>query len=387
VTEAKGLEGTTILWIFEAEDLSEGSFSIVDPTIRAVSDAGNDPEIWVEWNPKYEDDFVWKFFVVNQPENCLLEHINYDENPHCPENLIELADRCRRTNPEQYEHVWLGQPKNKGGLVYPMFRKDIHVRDFDLDALVRSNANFFMGQDPHTSYYPFCVWLARVPKGDDEFDYVIYNEWPTVGTFGGKLYHEVRHQRMCSLSLRQRAAMYRVLDNTLDRTYHGVWMLARGIDTRFAKSSGGVSTTLKTRGIIIEMSDPENGAMNFETPPEGVIDVQRDRIRSLLEFDTFLPVHTLNDAHLFVMPHCHNVIDAFRFHRYEEIRSVGVDGGQREKESETRKDPIDAVRIAMATASQYEHRSREVHEFRGQQSVEAVSSVDVLSGMFLNRRK
>lgn len=354
VTDIKGLEGANICWIFEAEQLQKESFDVLDPTIRSDTGiGGHEPEIWIEWNPKYEDDFVWQFMVVNPPSNSVLITINYPENPWCPQSLIEMAEERRRRDPDGYRNIWLGEPCNTGELVYPTFDKAVHVRDFRIDEMVPS-CNFFMGQDPHTHYYPFCVWVARVAKGDDEFDYVVYNEWPTLSTFRGKKYHEMRMEKKCTLTLKQRAGIYKTLDNTLDRTIHDISILARGIDTRFAKGSGGYSTTLMTRGIITEMADPENGGLMFETPPEATIDVQRDKIRKLLEYDTQMKIHAFNDAHLFVMPHCHNVIDALEFHRF--------DKSGKEREDEKRKDALDALKIALAIASQYDHRKESVHK-------------------------
>ena len=382
VTEVKGLEGTNICWIFEAESLSEESWEILDPTIRSDASAPFEPEIWVEWNPAYEDDFVWQFFVEDQPDNCLLVTLNYDENPHCPEAIKKLADDMRRRDYDKFQNIYMGLPKNTGALIYPNFDDSVHVRDFDIQSLIDRDANFFMGQDPHTSYYPFCVWMARVPRGDGEYDYVVYNEWPTKGTFDGQFYYEVRNHKMCTLSLKARASVYKILDNTYDRTYPGVWMLARGIDTRFAKGSGGQSETLKTRGIIIEMADPSNGGLSFETPPEVSLDVQRDRIRALMEYDTELEIHSFNDAHFFIMPHCENVIDAFKFHRFEKKKERQDNQGQKEKESDKRKDPIDAIRIAMAVASQYDHRTRETHEYTGEDQLLVPSNIDKLQKIY-----
>ena len=36
--------------------------------------------------------------------------MNYDSNPRCPENLIELAEFDKERYPEVYSHIWMGLP-------------------------------------------------------------------------------------------------------------------------------------------------------------------------------------------------------------------------------------------------------------------------------------
>jgi len=347
--EVRGLEGTDICWLFEAQDLLEESFRVLNPTIRRTPRMVEDPEIWVEWNPKYEDDFVYRRFAVNPPDDCVIVQINYLDNPWCPDDLKRQAEQCRIEDEAKYNHVWLGQPRDTGGLVYPMFDMSVHVRDISMKRMAQAG-NFFVGQDPHLSYYPFVVWLCRIPRDDGKFAYVVYNEWPTTSHFNGKLYYEVRTENKCQLTLKDRARIFRILDNTTDKTYHDIQISGRGLDTRFAKGSGATSTTTNTRGIISEMADPSNGGMSWETPREYMLDAQKERLRELMSWDRLVPVSSLNEPLFFVLPHCTNVIDTLRFHRY--------DKEGKETEDERRKDPSDAIRIALATAAMYSHEER-----------------------------
>lgn len=350
--EIKGMERVDIGWFFEAEDLQKESFDVVDPTIRRTPAMTRDPELWFEYNPRYEDDFIHDKFVVKGDPQAAVVHINYTDNPWCPDDQIALAEKCKRSDINEYRHIWLGEPRNTGGLVYPMFDPEIHIRDVDLSRLEKVG-NFFMGQDPHTVYYPFCVWIAREPRGDGTYNYFIYNEYPTVSSkdFNGKLYHELRKEKKCALTLRQRATLYKILDNTTERTFDNVKIKARGIDTRFAKGAGTSSTTSNTRGIIVEMADPAHGGLTFQTPPEHMIDSQREVIKELLSYDIDQPVSAFNEPRLYVSSHCKNVIDTLRFHRFDR------DG--KEREDEKRKDPSDALKIGMATAQIYKHEIKQ----------------------------
>ena len=222
-----------------------------------------------------------------------------------------------------------------------------------INEVFKTNAMFFSGQDPATVYYPFQVWMARIYKSDKEFDYLVYNEFPTVGMMNGKFFWEYRNEKVCNLSLSQRAKIFKVVDNTIDKRYDFIKIRARGIDTRFAKASGAASATLGgTKGMIYEMALPQNGGLTFQTPPESRIDVQRDVIKGLLEYDTDIGmVSGINEPHFFVMPHCHNVIDSLTYHRMDNDKKA---------EDQKRKDPIDAIRICLATMEGYAHDKHEM---------------------------
>lgn len=342
VAEVKGLQGTDVCWIFEAEALSESSWMVLNPTIRK-----DNAEIWIEFNPKYEDDFVWSRFVIDPDEDTIEAEINYLENPHCPQAMLKEALECQRRRPEEYAHVWMGKPQGIGSRIYPMFDKAIHVRDFDMNEIIERGAEFFMGQDPHTVYYPFAVWGARIPKGEDEFDYWIFNEFPDLSHFGGKFYYEKRNVVGCALTLKERANIFRVLDITVGDRQYPVKYEHRGLDTRFAKASGAASETLNTRGIIMEMADPINGGMVFETPMEGTIDSQRDRLKELLNYFPESGISSVNCPHFFVAPWCKNTIASFCHHR---------DDLAKNREDEKYKDPVDAVKIMFAVMAGYPHK-------------------------------
>jgi hypothetical protein len=341
--DIKSYEAIDIAVVCEAQNFSEDSFDKLDPTIRKPGS-----EVWFQFNPEYEDDFVYQFCIVSPPDNMIGDHVTYLDNPWTSEEIKTQAERDKRNDKEKYEWKWGGRPRNTGGKVYPMFNEKVHVRDVDINR-IEPVANFFMGQDPHTVYYPFCVWLGREPRGDGTYNYFIYNEYPTVNSkdFNGKLYHELRKEKKCTLTLRERATLYKILDNTTLDTYPKIKLTARGIDTRFAKGAGTSSTTSNTRGIIIEMADPAHGGLVFETPPEHMIDSQRENIRELLSYDVDSPMSAFNEPRLYISSHCRNMIDSLKFHRFDR------DG--KEKEDEKRKDPSDALKICLATAQQHKH--------------------------------
>jgi phage terminase large subunit len=107
LSEIKSLEGVDVLWLEEAESLTEDMWKDIEPTIRKEGS-----EIWVIFNPRLATDFAYQRFVVNPPDNAIVRKINYDENPFCSDTFLETVERTKREDAEAYEHVYLGVPKS-----------------------------------------------------------------------------------------------------------------------------------------------------------------------------------------------------------------------------------------------------------------------------------
>lgn len=105
----KSLEGIDIVWLEEAQKISKLSWDVLNPTIRK---AGS--EIWISMNREAENDPIWVAVGAHPDERTLVVKVNYTDNPFCPEELKYMAEKCRRENPEDYEHIWLGAPMAVG---------------------------------------------------------------------------------------------------------------------------------------------------------------------------------------------------------------------------------------------------------------------------------
>lgn len=101
----KSLEGIDLVWIEEAENVSNESWDILIPTIRKERS-----EIWVTFNPKNILDPTYQRFVIAPPKNSFVRKINYDENPYFPETLRLEMEECKERDYELYRHIWLGEP-------------------------------------------------------------------------------------------------------------------------------------------------------------------------------------------------------------------------------------------------------------------------------------
>jgi phage terminase large subunit len=92
-----------ILWVDEAEQVSEDAWMIVDPTVRE-----EESEIWVTWNPARKKSATHMRFRADPPPMSKIVEMNWRDNPWFPSklNIKRLHDQEKR--PDQYDHVWEG---------------------------------------------------------------------------------------------------------------------------------------------------------------------------------------------------------------------------------------------------------------------------------------
>ncbi|RBQ30661.1 PBSX family phage terminase large subunit [Arcobacter sp. FW59] len=145
ITKIKSMEAIDICWIEEAESISSQSWEVLDPTIRKPNS-----KIFISFNPRYEDDVIYKNFVITPPLNAYVIKVNYNDNKHFPDELEAQRVHMQKTNPELYLHIWEGElKKNTEELI--MSGKWV-IEDFETP----QNTHFYYGadwgfaQDPNT---------------------------------------------------------------------------------------------------------------------------------------------------------------------------------------------------------------------------------------------
>lgn len=94
-----------LLWVDEAEPVSEGAWAKAIPSVRE-----DDSEVWITYNPERKTSATHKRFrasLANDPHAKLVE-INYRDNPFFPLVLELERERDQRERPDSYAHVWEG---------------------------------------------------------------------------------------------------------------------------------------------------------------------------------------------------------------------------------------------------------------------------------------
>ena len=103
VANIKSYEGCNICWVEEAQTTSKLSWNVLIPTIRKENS-----EIWITFNPELETDETYKRFVVNPPENSIVQRVNWSDNPWFPETLRLEKDALFARDREAYNTIWEG---------------------------------------------------------------------------------------------------------------------------------------------------------------------------------------------------------------------------------------------------------------------------------------
>lgn len=92
-----------LLWVDEAEPVSEAAWSKAIPTVREEG-----AEIWVTWNPERKKSATHKRFRESPPAGSKIVQMNYTDNPWFPSTLDRTRLDDLEKRPDQYEHVWNG---------------------------------------------------------------------------------------------------------------------------------------------------------------------------------------------------------------------------------------------------------------------------------------
>jgi len=173
--EIKSMEGIDICWIEEGHSLTESSWDIIDPTIRAEGS-----EVWVSFNTRFKFDHIYQLFVANEPPpDSLVIKASYADNPWFPEVLRQQMEVMKERDFEKYLHIWEGELKQLaegaifGQQILDAKRKDLKGFSRMLNIPVVKGAGvctfWDIGRSDHT-----CIWfMQRVGK---EYRFIDYYE-------------------------------------------------------------------------------------------------------------------------------------------------------------------------------------------------------------------
>lgn len=101
----KSLEGYDRAWIEEAQNVSQRSLDLLRPTIRKPGS-----EIWATWNPERKTDPIDVLLRGEKPpEDAIVRRVNFSDNPWFPNELRKEMEFDKRTDPDKYAWVWLGE--------------------------------------------------------------------------------------------------------------------------------------------------------------------------------------------------------------------------------------------------------------------------------------
>ncbi len=118
VDNVKSMEGVTDVWCAEAHNMGARSWLVLEPTIRTEGST-----IYVDYNPEEEEAPTNIKFTRDCPDDAIVKHLTYADNPHFPEVLENQRlqalqkvheaenDEAREQMQLDYNHVWLGHTR------------------------------------------------------------------------------------------------------------------------------------------------------------------------------------------------------------------------------------------------------------------------------------
>ena len=102
----KSLSNIKYCWVEEAQTLKEETWRILTPSIRAENS-----QIFVTFNPKDEQDIIYREFILQNNELADVVELQYWDNPFFPDVLRLEMERDKQRDYIMYEYIWEGKLK------------------------------------------------------------------------------------------------------------------------------------------------------------------------------------------------------------------------------------------------------------------------------------
>lgn len=104
IDSIKSTSRILLAWIEEAENVTEGAWVKLIPTLRE-----EDSELWLTWNPEIETSATNKRFRNSADPRTKIVEMNYRDNPWFPAILERQRQRDQRERAHLYGHIWEGE--------------------------------------------------------------------------------------------------------------------------------------------------------------------------------------------------------------------------------------------------------------------------------------
>lgn len=323
-----------MLWLITATPVNAGAFLDV---IDDISDKGFSVKV--------------KKLTGTADENSIADgkpnHLGTKRGLRTNEEIRKKKETCPR---DEYDARILGKANYKSGRIYYDFDRFFHVRDYDLTTKYFQTANCFTVIDPHDKAYPFIQFWAWT--SDNVF--IQYNEWPTYQELSNNFYDEVRHSLVCNMNVEHFSHIIKIYEGG----QYGLKVIDRWLDPRYGKSKEGTVTA--PEGFVSQF---KRYNLTFNIPPFQAIEVQRDRIRTLLKHDVHNSLETPN---IVIMPHCVNSIRMLERHYWDEANDC---------ETEQYKEGPDCMRILFAGLGNTRFKNIEAEKKKNKYTQESVNPI------------
>lgn len=150
----KSIEGITDIVVEEASELTEDDFDQLNLRLRAKSGM---LQIHLMFNPVSKANWVYKrFFANGTPEDTVIVHTTYKDNPYLPKEYIDSLLRLERTNPAYYKIYVMGDFATLDKLVFPVKTVRLVSQEEVKDLLFWIGMDFGYTNDPTAITWGYC---------------------------------------------------------------------------------------------------------------------------------------------------------------------------------------------------------------------------------------
>lgn len=173
IASIKSIEAIDIVWLEEADRISQNSLDVLIPTVRKPGSF-----FIITYNPTHEDDPIHKMFYKDKPENALVKHVTFQDNPYFPDVLREEMEHMRATDYDRYEHVWLGKCRTISDA--QVFKGKFVVSDFSSEGIEAfyHGMDFGFANDPSTVIKMFIKDLDLYVAGESYGHHIELTDLP-----------------------------------------------------------------------------------------------------------------------------------------------------------------------------------------------------------------
>lgn len=141
----KSITDITDIVIEEATELIEDDFTQLNLRLRPVE---ANPQLYLFFNPVSKVNWVYNYFFIECPKNCMVIHTTYKDNKFLSKEYCDELDNLKNRNPAYYRIYALGEFATLDKLVFPTYSTKI-ISDEEVKGLPRwTGLDFGYVNDP-----------------------------------------------------------------------------------------------------------------------------------------------------------------------------------------------------------------------------------------------
>lgn len=154
--QLKSYEGFDLCWVDEAQSFSKEQLDVLLPTIRKIGSM-----LWFSFNRLEEADPIW-VKVSGGDDDVYLDKVNWYDNPFWTEALEAERLRCKRNTPQDYDHIYEGDPINNAD-DFNLISRDMVTKAHERNYSVHEYRFMpkIIGVDPARYGRDTAVWYLR----------------------------------------------------------------------------------------------------------------------------------------------------------------------------------------------------------------------------------